>query len=128
MCISYIILINHIDRSNIKKAFDLHCFLMFIIADVPRGRIYWMKRGTDDLKSALYNGSFIRTVFKTYSNWGIVLNDDFIFCASDSQILKINKFQGQKATVVHNDTHQIYGVVFVKQEGKITRITMITRT
>lgn len=96
---------------------------MFIIADVPRNRIYWMESGTGGLKSALHNGSDIRTVFKTNNNWGIALNDDFIFCASNTQILKINKFQGQKATVVHNDTQKIYGVVFVKQESKITRIT-----
>lgn len=101
---------------------------MFIIADVPRDRIYWMEFGSGDLKSAYHNGSDINTVVKTNQinrNWGIAISDDFIFYASGKQILKINKSSGQNATVVHSDTNQIYGVVFLKQEGKITRTTRI---
>ncbi|CAG2253863.1 LRP5_6 [Mytilus edulis] len=83
---------------------------MFIVADE-----------SGDLKSAYYNGSDINTVVKTNQlneNWGIAISDDFIFYASGKQILKINKSSGQNATVVHSDTNQIYGVVFLKQEEK----------
>ncbi|VDH96969.1 Hypothetical predicted protein [Mytilus galloprovincialis] len=96
-------------------------YVFGIAVDVPRDRIYWMEYGSGDLKSAYYNGSDIKTVVKTnqiYRNWGIAISDDFIFSASGNQILKINKSSGQNATVVHSDTNQIYGVVFIKPEGK----------
>lgn len=72
------------------------------------------------MKSALYNGSDIKTVYKTNSsfNWDIAINNDFIFSASNNQILKINKYPGQYATVVHTDANRINGVLFFEQEGK----------
>lgn len=91
-----------------------------IIADVDGDRIYWMECNTGDMKSALYNGSDIKTVYKTNSNfnWDIAINDDFIFSASNNQILKINKSPGQNATVVHTDANYIHGILFFEHKGK----------
>lgn len=110
-------------KTNSDESIDIHCFNTVIVADVRRDRIYWMECNTGDLKSASYNGSDIKTVFNTNSNinWDIATSDDFIFCASKNQILKINKSPGQNAKVVHTDAYRIHGIVFVEQKGKNVR-------
>lgn len=83
---------------------------------------------TGDLKSAWFNGSDVKTMIRTnrtYQNWDIDIDHvdgDLIFCTSSNQILKINKFLGHDLTVLHNDTENIYGLLFYKPEGKICKL------
>lgn len=83
-------------------------------------RLYWNEYSTGDLKSALYNGSDVKTVVNSdlRYNWGLDTNDDFIFFSSQYSIFKIAKSFGQAATVVHRDTAHIHGVVFYRHKGK----------
>ncbi|CAG2253865.1 APOER2 [Mytilus edulis] len=99
---------------------DPTTYVYGIELDVRRDRIYWMECNTGDLKSASYNGSDIKTVFNTNSNinWDIATSDDFIFCSSKNQILKINKSPGQNAKVVYTDAYRIHGIVFFEQKDQ----------
>lgn len=88
-------------------------------------RIYWMEHSTGYLQSAFSNGSDVRTIVSTHAintNLGIDVNKNFIFYTCNSQIMKINKSMGQTPTVIHSDTHQIYGLLLYKQDGKNTSI------
>ncbi|CAC5410068.1 unnamed protein product [Mytilus coruscus] len=83
-------------------------------------RVYWMEYDTGDLKSALYNGSDVKTVIRTNvqrNNREIDIWGDYVFYTSNNKILKLHKSSGQIPVVVHTVTTQIYGVLFYKQEG-----------
>ncbi|CAC5410066.1 LRP2 [Mytilus coruscus] len=93
---------------------------LVVISDFVDKRVYWMEYDTGDLKSALYNGSDVKTLVSTNVNVNreIDIGDDYVFYTSSNKILKIHKSSGQIPADVHTETTQIYGVLFYKQEGK----------
>lgn len=94
---------------------------MIVILDFVHKRVYWMEYNTGDLKSALYNGSDVKTVIRTnvkFNNRDIDIVGDYVFYTSTNKILKVHKSSGQIPAVVHRETTQIYGLLFHKQDGK----------
>lgn len=80
-----------------------------------------MEYETGDLKSALYNGSDVKTVIITNvssSSREIDIGGDYVFCAGDYKIIKVHKTSGQISAVLHRESLPIYGLLFYKQEGK----------
>lgn len=80
-----------------------------------------MQDDTVDLKSAMYNGSDVKTVISTNvqsSNREIDIGGDYVFYTSNTKILRVHKSSGQNPTTVHTETTQIYGLLFYNQEGK----------
>ncbi|XP_052080321.1 low-density lipoprotein receptor-related protein 1-like [Mytilus californianus] len=89
--------------------------------DFIEKRVYWMEYESGDLKSALYNGSDVKTVVSTnvqYNNREIYIVGDYVFYTSLYKILKVHKSSGQIPAIVHTETIYIYGILFYKQEGK----------
>ncbi|CAG2222929.1 LRP2 [Mytilus edulis] len=93
-------------------------------------RVYWMELETGDLKSALYNGSDVKTVVSTnvkHNNREIGIGDDYVFFTSYNKILKIHKSLGQLPAVVYTGPIQIYGLIFYK-EGRQEKLLFSTST
>ncbi|CAG2222930.1 LRP2 [Mytilus edulis] len=90
-----------------------------IQVDFVDKRIYWMEYSTGALKSALYNGSDVKTVISTNvisNNREIDIGSDYLFYTSNNKILKIHKSAGQMPEIVHTETTQIFGLILYKHE------------
>lgn len=110
---------------NVSYFFDRLCLLsswnLVVIADFDDQRVFFIEYDTSDLKSAMYNGSDVKTVISTNvksNNQGMDIGSDYVFYISNKKILKVLKSSGQIPTTVHTDASQLYGLLFYKQDGK----------
>ncbi|XP_052080328.1 hemicentin-1-like isoform X4 [Mytilus californianus] len=107
------------DGNEKRIVMKLTALAIDIEIDFVDKRVYWIEYEKGDLKSALYNGSDVKTVVSTNVNLNsreIDIGGEYVFYTSSNTILKIHKSSGQIPTVVHTDTRQIYGLLFYKQE------------
>ncbi|CAG2251781.1 LRP1B [Mytilus edulis] len=92
--------------------------------DTEENRLYWINYD-GDMKSCKDDGSDVKIILSTHvrrTYYAISVVGSYIYYGNGNQLLMVNKSQGSKPTVLHNDTQSIYSIYVFNQRGMLTTI------
>lgn len=94
----------------------MHCYFL----DNDQNRLYVVDFDTGDLKSVNTNGSNITNILSTGSrnnNYDLVGNGDHMYCTDYTKIIKLTKYPGTTAEIIHTQPQQITSLFVFVQNG-----------
>ncbi|VDI78750.1 Hypothetical predicted protein [Mytilus galloprovincialis] len=92
--------------------------------DTEENRLYWINYD-GEIKSCKDDGSDVQTILSTHiriSYFAIGVVGSYIYYGNGHQLLMVNKSQGSKPTVLHNDTSRIDSIFVFNSKGILITI------